>query len=59
MMAFYKSPPEHVPVGKKPWALLFDPEACNLTYADMTLEEMKIEGSNLEQLAKNITVLRE
>ena len=59
MVAFYESPPEAVTSGKKPWALLFDPEACNLTYAEMTLEEMEIEGSNLEQLAMNITVMRE
>ena len=59
MVAFYESPPEAVTSGKKSWALLFDPEACNLKYAEMTLEEMEIEGSNLEQLAMNITVLRE
>ena len=29
MEAFHESPPDNVTVGKKPWALLFDPLACN------------------------------
>ena len=59
MQAFHKRPPEHVSAGKKPWALLFDPEASKKKYVDMTLKDMVIKDTILQKQAKLITELRE
>ena len=51
LFAFYEDPPMPVTVDKKPWALLFDPEACNEKYADKTLEEMELNQQKVMELA--------
>jgi len=55
MLAFFKSPPEPVTSGKKPWVLLFNPEACNKNYAGKSLEEMELEETVLRDHALTIT----
>ena len=59
LVAFHESPPDSVTVGKKPWALLFDPVACNDEFAGKTEVEMELKAAKLEQLALRITELRE
>ena len=59
MEAFHESPPDNVTVGKKPWALLFDPVACNAKFAEKTEAQMVLKEAKLEQLALRITELRE
>ena len=59
MVSFCESPPDSVNAGKKPWALLFDPEACNTKYAGKTEAQMALKEAKLEQLALRITELRE
>ena len=59
MQAFYGWPPGHVNAGKKPWALLFNPDACKEKYADTSLKDMVIKDALLENQAMMISELRE
>ena len=43
----------------QPWALLFDPEACDKEFAGKTLEEMELSEVEVVAQAKEITKLRE
>ena len=59
MQAFYGRPPAHVNAGKKPWALLFNPDACKEKYADTSLKDMVIKDALLQNQAMMISELRE
>ena len=34
--SFHESPPDSIPPGRRPWALLFDIKACNTKFKDKT-----------------------
>ena len=59
MNSYRESPPDTVNAGKKPWALLFDPDDCDLKHEDKTEAQMMLKKAKLEQHALKITELRE
>ena len=69
MITLFESPPDiedralsfdQEPEGsEKPWALLFDPEACDKEQVGKTVEEMELPEAQIIESARKITVLRE
>ena len=69
MITFFESPPDiedralnfdQEPEGsEKPWALLFDPEACDKEHVGKTVEEMELPKAQITESARKITGLRE